>query len=133
MIANAASIIRNEILQMKDTMPWPPSETDLTPEKVKIGENLAAAFLNTLLTGKLSESNSPRANPLKQCYGQDIIYGVLYGKIKTPESILLSSCIKSLTNCTELILLQVWAWDQFYNFRRTGDRICNQLDTGCPD
>ena len=35
LIANAASIIRNEILQIKDTMPWPPSEIDLTPDKSK--------------------------------------------------------------------------------------------------
>ena len=83
-------------------MPWPPSETDLTPDKVKIGENLDA-FLDTLLTGRLSESNSLRANHLKQSYGQDIIYGVSNGRIKTPKSILLPSCIKSLTNCTELI------------------------------
>ena len=87
---------------MKDTMPWPPNGIDLTPDKVKIGKNLAA-FLNTLLTRKLSESNSPRANRLKQSYAQDIIYGVSNGKIKTPKSILLPSCMKSLTNCTELI------------------------------
>ena len=102
MIANVAGIIRDEISKMNDTMPWPPSETDLTPDKVKIGENLDA-FLNTLLTGRLSESNSLRANRLKQSYAQDIIYGVSNGRTKTPKSILLPSCIKSLTNCTELI------------------------------
>ena len=52
MIANVAGIIRDEISKMNDTMPWPPSETDFTPDKVKIGENLDA-FLNTLLTERL--------------------------------------------------------------------------------
>ena len=63
---------------MKVTMSWPPS-----------GENLAA-FLNTLFTGKLSKSNSPRANRLKQSYAQDIMYGVSNGKIKTPKSIFIT-------------------------------------------
>ena len=38
MIANVAGIIGDEISKMNDTMPWPPSETDLTPDKVKIGK-----------------------------------------------------------------------------------------------
>ena len=87
--------------EMKYYMPWPPSEIDLTPDKIKVGENLAS-FLNTLVIGKLFESNSPRDNRLKRSYAQDIIYGVSNGKIKTPKGILLPSCIKSLTNCTEL-------------------------------
>ena len=82
MIANFAGITRDEISKMNDTMSWPPSETDLTPDKVKIGENLDA-FLNTLLTGRLSESNSLIANRLKQSY---IIYGVSNERIKTPKA-----------------------------------------------
>ena len=63
MIGNVAGIISDEVSKMNNTMPWPPSETDLTPDKVKIGENLDA-FLNTLLTGRLLESNSLRVNRL---------------------------------------------------------------------
>ena len=35
--------------------------------------------------------------------GQDVVYAVSRGKIKTPKSIMLPYTIKSLTNCTELI------------------------------
>ena len=90
-----------------------------------------AVFLNTLLTGKLSESNSPRADLLKQSYAQDIIYRVSNGKIKTPKGILLPPCIKSFTNCTKLINI-VCKYGHWISFTVL-DRICNQLDTGCPD
>ncbi|KAG1650788.1 hypothetical protein GQR58_027743 [Nymphon striatum] len=101
-IISAAHTIRKEILSMEDTLPWPPREQDLIPESVRINKGLCL-FLTVLLTGSQKESISPRANRLRSSYAQDIIYGVSKGKCKTPKSILLPSCVKSLTNSTEVI------------------------------
>lgn len=101
-IINAACTIRKEILSMEDTLPWPPREQDLAPVNVRINKSLSL-FLTVLLTGSQKSSNSPRANRLIKSYAQDIIYSVSNGKCKTPKSILLPSCVKSLTNSTEVI------------------------------
>ena len=117
---------------MKDTMPWPPNGINLTQDKVKIGKNLAA-FLNTLLTEKLSESNSPSANRLKESHAQDIIYGVSNGKIKRPKSILLPSCMKSLTNYTELTnIASMYGHGVSFTILEELETEY-QLDTGCPE
>ena len=51
----------------------------------------------------IEKSKSTRVSRLKSSFGQDLIYAVSNGKIKTPKSILYPTVIKSLTNCTELI------------------------------
>ena len=61
--------------------------------------------MNIVLTGSSNVEISSRTNRLKLSIGQDIVYAVTNGKIKTPKSILYPSVIKSLTNCTELITL----------------------------
>ena len=99
----AANLIRNEIKSMKDTMPWPPSLSDLDISAVDIGET--SYFMNTLLTGGIREPTSARMIRLKLSIGQDLVYAVSNGKIKTPKSIMYPTVIESLTNSTELITL----------------------------
>ena len=98
-LMKAANLIRNEIKSMKDTMPWPPSLSDLDISAVDIGETLSY-FMNTLLTGGIREPTSARMIRLKLSIGQDLVYAVSNGKIKTPKSIMYPTVIKSLTNST---------------------------------
>ena len=62
-----------------------------------------ALFFNTLLSGSSMESSRSRVNRLKLSIGQDPVYAISNGQIKTPESILYPYAIKSLTNSTKLI------------------------------
>ena len=101
-VKTAATLIRSEILQMKDTLPWPPQPKDLEPKKFVIPEKLKE-FLSKIF----HEEEKPNARKSRICYSfaQDIVYAVTNGngKVKTLKSILLPTMIKSSTNNTELI------------------------------
>ena len=62
-------------------------------------------FLNALLSGHIGESESSRVIRLKLSIGQDLVYAISQGKIKTLKSILYPAVIKWRTNCTTLITL----------------------------
>ena len=47
-LSSCGKIIREEISNMKDKLPWPPQSDDLTPDKVEILANLDT-FLTKLL------------------------------------------------------------------------------------
>ena len=49
------------------------------------------------------ENSSSKVNLLKLSIGQDLVYAISNGRIKTPKSILHPYAIKSLTNSTKLI------------------------------
>jgi hypothetical protein len=98
----AAHLIREEVRAMEDVMPWPPQEIDLDEEKLRLSHHLSL-FLDKLLNLRFTEQPSPRICRLKSSFGQDIVYAVSRGRIKTPKSIMYPYTIKSLTNCTELI------------------------------
>ena len=56
-------------------------------------------FVKWLLSGKRDCSDTTsKCTRLKQSFGQDMIYAVSNGKIKTPKSILFSQAVKTLTN-----------------------------------
>ena len=103
-LLNAAGILRKEINDLNDTLPWPPSPDDLSVDKFKIPQ-LLETFLRTLLTGKFTETTSTRVNRLTLSYAQDFIYAVSRGRIKTPKCFLLPHTIKTLTNNTEILHL----------------------------
>ena len=103
-ISRAASLIREEIQKMEDKMPWPPTLTDLDSSRIDIGVRLKL-FLHNALSGNTRMSTKSRVCRLVYSIGQDIVYAISNGKIKTPKSILFPSVIKSLTNCTELITI----------------------------
>ena len=52
MISKVASIIRKEVKDLKDELPWPPQPTDLEPEKFNIPR-----CLNEFLTSFLGEKD----------------------------------------------------------------------------
>ena len=98
-----AQAFHNEIKELKDGMPWPPQPNDLQPENFKMPKMLGE-FLTVLITGRdCHDQMSIRKARLKHSIAQDIVYIVPNGKVKTPESLLLPSIIKQLTNNTEII------------------------------
>ena len=46
---------------------------------------------------------SQRVQRLVNSFGQDLVFGVTGGRIKTPKHILLPYAVKSLTNNTDLV------------------------------
>ena len=78
--------MQNGIKGMTYKMNWPPSYTDLTTEKVDIRIHLST-FLNVILSGKLSEIDSTRLYRMKMSLGQDLVYNVSNGRIRTPKSV----------------------------------------------
>ena len=101
-IYDVAIAIREQLQKMKDTMPWPPQASNLTKDKIKIGDKLES-FLNTVLSGEVAMSKSDKVQTLKLSIRQDIVYAISQGRVRTPKSILFPYAIKSLTNTTELI------------------------------
>ena len=105
MISQVASIIRKEVKDLKDELPWPIQTPDLEPEKFNISRYLNE-FLTSLLGGKDDVALSSRNATIKYSMGiQDIVYNLNGGRVKTPKSVLLPSIIKTLTNNTEIINL----------------------------
>ena len=101
-VFNAAGIIRSEIRELKDEMPWPPQPEHLNVDNFSLPPYLDL-FLHNLLSGRFAKDDSPRISRLKLSYGQDMMYAVSHGKLKTPKSILFPYIIKTLTNSTEVI------------------------------
>ena len=99
-VLRAAHLIREEIREMEDVMPWPQQAIDLG--EVRLSHHLSL-FLDELLNPRFNVQPSSRVCRLKSSFGQDIVYAVSRGRIKTPKSIMYSYTIKSLTNCAELI------------------------------
>ena len=101
-VFKAGQILRKEITSMEDTIPWPPQYRDLTVDKIYFGNHLSK-FLNVLFSGKIIDVESMKMSRLRASIGQDIVYNVTNGKVRTPKSILFPYNIKMLTNNTELI------------------------------
>ena len=103
-VIQSAKIIRDEITALNDELPWPPKPADFNVANFKLSIKLEL-FLQNLLSGKHSSSDSHRIGWLKLSFGQDLIHAISCGKIKTPKSILYPYTIKALTNNTELITI----------------------------
>ena len=103
-IVSTASMMRENIKTLKDTMPWPPDVHDIDTSKISITDYLDL-FLSTLVSGCSMESTSSKVNRLKLSIGEELVYAISYGRVKTPKSILYPYTIKSLTNSTKLITI----------------------------
>lgn len=103
MITAAAIDIRKQIKAMQDEIPWPPEPQNLSPDQFKIPEGLET-FLSVLYFGDNREKElNPRKARFKFSIGQDLVYTVTDGRVKTPKSILFPCAVKTLTNNTELV------------------------------
>ena len=82
---------------------WPPLPADFNDPSKYLPSSLVQ-FLKKLLNGKSDQSIvSSRVEWLTDSIGQDIVYGIMCGKVKTPKHSLLPFATKSLTGSTELI------------------------------
>ena len=86
-LVSTTKIIRNELKGLKDELPWPPKSEHLNIEMFTLPSKLNL-FLQTLLAGKYAQDDSPRVARLTLSFGQDLIYDVTHGNVKTPKSIL---------------------------------------------
>ena len=103
-IVNTALKMREKIKTLKDTMLWSLDVHDLDTSQINITDYLDL-FLSTLLSGCSMESSSSKVNRLKFSIGQDLVYAISNGWIKTSKRILYPDAIKSLTNNTNLITI----------------------------
>lgn len=103
-IYKVALDLRESILSSKDSMSWPPKQSEPTVDAVRIPDSVRA-FLSTLLTGNTEPQKlcSQRVQRLLNSFAQDLDFGVTCGRVKTPKHILLTCAVKSLTNNVELI------------------------------
>ena len=77
-LVRALEIVRKEIKEMKNTIPWPPQPDDLVPEKVVIPPLLNLS-LSTFLNGN-DDCQNQKTERLKMSFAQDLIYAVTQGK-----------------------------------------------------
>ena len=96
LVQEAAVIIRGEISQFKNNVPWSPKVSELNPDMVRI-PNLLQHFLSYLLHG------SSKPSLKTSSIGQDIIYCVDNGQFITSKHIILLFAIRSMTGNVELI------------------------------
>ena len=86
-IVNTALKMTEKIKTLKDTMPWSLDVHDLDTSQINITDYLDL-FLSTLLSGCSMESSSSKVNRLKFSIGQDLVYAISNGWIKTSKRIL---------------------------------------------
>ena len=99
-IRSTAKSVRKEIMQLQDSLLWPPQPKDLEPEKFTLPNKLNL-IMKSLLNDK--DEQSSRTNRFRYSLGQDIIYAATKGRVRTHKSILLPYVVKTFTNNTELI------------------------------
>ena len=75
-------------------MPWPPDVHHLDKSKINT-ENLDL-FLTTLLSGCSMESINSKVDRLKLFIGNDLVYAISNGRIKTPKSYYICALLKAL-------------------------------------
>ena len=88
-------------------MSRPPKEQDPYHDKTMLYiPHLLDIFCMVVIGGKLNEGDSnvsERTIRLKNSVAQDIVYAVSNGTIKTPESVLFPTVVKSLCNNTKVM------------------------------
>jgi len=79
MIVDAAKMIKDEIMALKEDASWPPDPEKIRADNVKIPK-LLETFLKTMFT---KDTPSVRVKRLIKSIGQDLIYNTTRGVIKT--------------------------------------------------
>ena len=100
-VINSALLLRSEIKEMKDILLWLPAKSNLTIQKVAMG-NVLTLILQTLFSGKVVATLSHNNQCRLLSHAQDLTYGVTNERLKAVKSILLKTVIKSLTSNTEV-------------------------------
>ena len=102
-VDQSAEHLRNVILDMKWTMPWPILPSDLSVDQFPVPECLRRFLIGLLTSNRDVKNPSPRVKMLLESFSQDIIYAVTGGRTKPPKQILLSYGLITFTGNVELI------------------------------
>ena len=76
-LLKSVETLQKEVTNIQNEMPWPPQASHLTVESFKMPERLNY-FLQKLLSGKYTDTNSPRLSRLKLSFSQDLIYAMTW-------------------------------------------------------
>ena len=68
-------------------MPWPPKDSNLTKDNVKI-EDSFESFLKIVLSGGVARLKADKVQKLKISIWHDIVSAVSPARVRTPKSIL---------------------------------------------
>ena len=84
-------------------MSWPPKPCEMCENVLNLPPELDA-FARSLLTGntEITTQYPHRVRRLVNSFGQDIIYGVTWGRQKPPKQILLPYAVKTLQTMLNL-------------------------------
>ena len=106
-VVSVAKKINTEIKSLMSPMSWPPKEQALYPDKTMLYiPHLLYIFFMVVISGKLNNGDSDvseRTIRLKNSVAQDIVYAASNGTVKTAESVLFPTVVKSLCNNTKVI------------------------------
>ena len=90
-IKECARMIRDQINAVEDLMDWPPSESQVTTEKIII-PGLLELLLRHIISSR--GSHTPRVDRLVSSTAQDLIYNSKNGRSKTVKHVELALNIK---------------------------------------
>ena len=93
-IKECARMIRDQINAVEDLMDWPPSESQVTTEKIIIPGLLELLLRHIILS---RGSHTPRVDRLVSSIAQDLIYNSTNGRSKTVKHVELALNIKRRT------------------------------------
>ena len=109
-IYHASKLLRSLLLEMKPSMPWPPSPQDLDD-----GSSIVPDLLHNMFAWMISSKKdysekrisdvSPDVHRLVLSLSQDVIHCVSRGRIKTPKHVALPLTVKSLTGSAETVTI----------------------------
>ena len=120
--------MRQAILDMKWTVPWPILPSHLSMDQFPVLECLRRFLMGLITSDPVMKNPTPRAKMLVESFRQDIISAVTCGKTKPPKHILLSYGVKTLTGNVEVIrLLNRFGHDVSYSQLEENDTaLCLQ-------
>lgn len=123
-VFHAAKMIRAEIQNMENKLPWPPRPEDLTTDNIQVPD-LLFNFLCWVLYGDAASgpvSEDRVEVPVATCrtalsLAQDLVHCTTGGRIKNPKHVALPMTVKHLTRSVQLVEM----------LNKFGHGLCNDL------
>lgn len=113
-VYSAASVLRQTLLDVQKSMPFPPSPMDLLEDSVEV-PTAVYNFLAWLVSPDASEGHisldvraelpSSEVHRKVLSIGQDLLYCVSHGRVKTPKHVSLSVAVKQMTGSSQVVSL----------------------------
>lgn len=100
-IKTVGAMIRNDTKEVPSTLVWPPSEQQLLAANSILPESLTSLLTN-ILSSK-SKITGEKMQQKVQSLGEDFIYSVSNGMVRTKKYVLLSFCIKRKTGSKDVL------------------------------